>query len=91
MWFGLRQVSTEEEMTRILPLAKKHQVPVTFRASGTSLSGQAITDSVLLKINHQGKHFRGYSVNVCPVPCPSPLPSRPGHRCCCHPSTALVP
>eukprot|EP00884_Botryococcus_braunii_P003109 jgi/Botrbrau1/1279/Bobra.0163s0062.1 len=57
------KVGTEEEMRKILPLAKKHQVPVTFRASGTSLSGQAITDSVLLKINHQGKHFRSYSIN----------------------------
>jgi FAD/FMN-containing dehydrogenase len=34
------QVHTEEEIRRILPLASKHQVPVTFRAAGTSLSGQ---------------------------------------------------
>ena len=48
---------------RILPIAKKHGVPVTFRAAGTSLSGQAITDSVLLKISHTGKNFRGYEVH----------------------------
>ena len=35
-----RQVHNEEEIRRILPLASKHQVPVTFRAAGTSLSGQ---------------------------------------------------
>ena len=55
---------TEEEMQRLLPLAKKHDVPVTFRAAGTSLSGQAITDSVLLKISHTGKNFRRYEIHV---------------------------
>lgn len=34
------QVHNEEEIRRILPLAQKHQVPVTFRAAGTSLSAQ---------------------------------------------------
>jgi hypothetical protein len=38
------QVHSEDEIRRILPLARKHGVPVTFRAAGTSLSGQAITD-----------------------------------------------
>ncbi len=58
------KVHTEDEMRRILPIAKKHGVPVTFRAAGTSLSGQAITDSVLLKISHTGKNFRNYQVHV---------------------------
>lgn len=49
--------------TRVLPIALKHGVPVTFRAAGTSLSGQAITDSVLLKISHTGKNFRHYTVH----------------------------
>lgn len=44
------RVNDEPEMSRILALAKRHRVPVTFRAAGTSLSGQAITDSVLLLI-----------------------------------------
>jgi FAD/FMN-containing dehydrogenase len=39
-------------------------VPVTFRAAGTSLSGQAITDSVLLKLSHTGKNFRNYEIHV---------------------------
>lgn len=58
------KVHTEEEMQRLLPLAKKHDVPVTFRAAGTSLSGQAITDSVLLKLSHTGKNFRSYEIHV---------------------------
>lgn len=58
------KVNNEEEMSKILPIAAKHQVPVTFRAAGTSLSGQAITDSVLLKISHTGKNFRNYKVHV---------------------------
>jgi hypothetical protein len=43
-------VQNEEEIRRILPIAQKWDIPVTFRAAGTSLSGQAITESVLLKI-----------------------------------------
>lgn len=58
------KVHTEAEMQKLLPLAKKHDVPVTFRAAGTSLSGQAITDSVLLKISHTGKNFRNYEIHV---------------------------
>lgn len=58
------KVSTEEEITRILPIARRLQVPVTFRAAGTSLSGQAVTDSVLLKLSHNGRNFRRYEVHV---------------------------
>ncbi|KAL4426062.1 hypothetical protein ABPG77_007858 [Micractinium sp. CCAP 211/92] len=57
------KVANEEEVRKILPLAKKHGVPVTFRAAGTSLSGQALTDSVLLKISHVGKNFRNFEVH----------------------------
>ena len=58
------KVINEKEIRRILPIATKHQVPVTFRAAGTSLSGQAITDSVLLKLSHTGTNFRNYTVHV---------------------------
>jgi D-lactate dehydrogenase len=40
----------EEEVRRILALAAEVGVPVTFRAAGTSLSGQAVTDSVLVLV-----------------------------------------
>jgi len=48
------KVHTEKEVGTILPMAAKHQTPVTFRAAGTSLSGQAVTDSILLKLSHTG-------------------------------------
>lgn len=56
------KIHNEEEIKRVLPIAKKLGVPVTFRAAGTSLSAQAITDSVLLKISHTGKNFRNFQV-----------------------------
>ncbi len=42
------KVETEEEMARILANCYELNIAVTFRAAGTSLSGQAVTDSVLL-------------------------------------------
>ncbi len=60
----MAQVHTEEEIQKILPIARKHEVPVTFRAAGTSLSGQALTDSVLLKLSHTGRNFRNYEIHV---------------------------
>ena len=42
------RVEAEAEVIFILQQASTHQVPVTFRAAGTSLSGQAISDSVLI-------------------------------------------
>lgn len=42
------RAANEEEVSKLLSLASRLSVPVTFRAAGTSLSGQAITDSVLI-------------------------------------------
>jgi len=41
-------VESEEELVRLLAVCARLGAPVTFRAAGTSLSGQAVTDSVLL-------------------------------------------
>ncbi|WP_241499265.1 FAD-binding and (Fe-S)-binding domain-containing protein [Chromobacterium sphagni] len=41
------KVENEAEVGHILRLAREHRVAVTFRAAGTSLSGQAVSDSVL--------------------------------------------
>lgn len=49
-----------DEVSRLLELADRMQVPVTFRAAGTSLSGQAISDSVLIVA---GKNWENYEVN----------------------------
>ncbi|WP_019644034.1 FAD-binding and (Fe-S)-binding domain-containing protein [Novispirillum itersonii] len=40
-------VENEEEVQTLLAVCRTHAAPVTFRAAGTSLSGQAVTDSVL--------------------------------------------
>lgn len=56
------KVHSEEEVQRLLPLAREMGTPVTFRAAGTSLSGQAITDSILVKLSHTGTNFRRYEV-----------------------------
>ncbi|WP_018150928.1 FAD-binding and (Fe-S)-binding domain-containing protein [Leeia oryzae] len=42
------RVDTEMEVSHILKTANLYRLPVTFRAGGTSLSGQAVTDSILV-------------------------------------------
>ena len=42
------KVESEAEVLRVLEHCRTHHTPVTFRAAGTSLSGQAVTDSVLM-------------------------------------------
>ena len=49
----------EEEVAVILKLAGEYRQAVTFRAAGTSLSGQAISDSILLLA---GKGWEQYSI-----------------------------
>ena len=44
----------EEEVVRLMQTAARLGVPLTFRAAGTSLSGQAVSDSVLVVA---GKHW----------------------------------
>ena len=56
------KVETEREIQSLLKLARKHRTPVTFRAAGTSLSGQAVTDSILLKLSHTGKNWRRHAI-----------------------------
>lgn len=50
----------EDEVSRLLALADKHNLPATFRAAGTSLSGQSISDSILIVA---GKHWEKYSIS----------------------------
>ncbi len=49
----------EEEVSFLLRQAAQLDLPVTFRAAGTSLSGQAISDSVLLIA---GEHWKSYEI-----------------------------
>src|SRR6266496_1892400 len=52
-------VESEDEVRRLLSACTLHKTPVTFRAAGTSLSGQAITDSVLVML---GDNWRNCDV-----------------------------
>ena len=49
-----------EEVSMILRMASDYNLPVTFRAAGTSLSGQAISDSILIVA---GKNWEGYEIS----------------------------
>jgi D-lactate dehydrogenase len=53
------RVESEAEVVGLLQLAHAQRVPVTFRAAGTSLSGQAISDSVLIVL---GDHWNGREI-----------------------------
>ncbi len=52
-------VESEDELIFLLAECARLKTPVTFRAAGTSLSGQAITDSVLILL---GDHWRGCKI-----------------------------
>lgn len=60
------RVESEEEVVTLLKLAQRDRVPVTFRAAGTSLSGQAISDSVLIVLgdNWNGREIRGQGTQI---------------------------
>ena len=49
----------EEEISKIVKACQKYKLPFTFRAAGTSLSGQSCTDSVLIVA---GKHWEKYEL-----------------------------
>ena len=50
----------EAEISKIVRACKKFNMPFTFRAAGTSLSGQSCTDSVLIVA---GKHWEKYELS----------------------------
>ena len=49
----------EQEVATVLALGRTHRVPVVFRSAGTSLSGQAVTDGILVEV---ARHWHGASV-----------------------------
>lgn len=53
--------SSEEEVARLLVIANRLNLPVTFRAAGTSLSGQAVSDSILVVA---GKNWERYKISA---------------------------
>ena len=50
----------EAQVARIIGTCRKYKLPFTFRAAGTSLSGQSCTDSVLIVA---GKHWEKYTLS----------------------------
>ena len=49
----------ELEVAQIVTIANRHGLPFTFRAAGTSLSGQSVSDSILIVA---GKNWEDYSI-----------------------------
>lgn len=47
------------EIQSLFRFTQRHKIPMTFRAAGTSLSGQAVTDGILVDIS---KHWGQYQV-----------------------------
>lgn len=47
------------DVAKVLEFGRREEVPVTFRSGGTSLSGQAQTDGILVDVR---KHFSGVEV-----------------------------
>ncbi len=41
--------ASEDEVRRLFAISRAHRIPLTFRAAGTSLSGQSITDGILVE------------------------------------------
>lgn len=54
------QSKNEEEVSKLLSCAHKYKLPVTFRAAGTSLSGQTISDSIIIVA---GKNWEKYNIS----------------------------
>ena len=55
------KVENETEVRAVLKNCRELEIPVTFRASGTSLSGQALSDSVLMVLGPEG--WRDFHIN----------------------------
>ncbi len=53
------QAASEKEVAGLFQFSHDHAIPITFRAAGTSLSGQAISDGLLVEI---ARNFRGHEV-----------------------------
>ncbi len=53
------QPKTPDEIRRLYLFSHQHRIPLVFRAGGTSLSGQSITDGILVDI---GRYWRSVRV-----------------------------
>ena len=53
------QPASLAEVGKLLAYSRQAQIPLVFRAAGTSLSGQSITDGILVDLS---KHWTGMQV-----------------------------
>ena len=53
------QPTTSEEVRQLFRYSREKKIPLTFRCGGTSLSGQAITDGILIDV---GRYWRSAKV-----------------------------
>lgn len=53
------QPVSEEEIGALFRFSHQHMIPLTFRTAGTSLSGQSITDGILVDLS---KHWNGLKI-----------------------------
>jgi len=53
------QAGNEQEVARLFRFSHEHSLPITFRAAGTSLSGQSISDGLLVEV---ARNFRALEV-----------------------------
>ena len=53
------QAASEQEVARLFEFSHEHGLPITFRAAGTSLSGQSISDGLLVEVT---RNFRNVEV-----------------------------
>jgi D-lactate dehydrogenase len=44
------QAASEQEVAKLFEFSHSHSIPITFRAAGTSLSGQAVSDGLLVEV-----------------------------------------
>jgi D-lactate dehydrogenase len=49
------QPDSIEEIKQLFAFARQHTIPLTFRTGGTSLSGQSITDGILVDLSRNWK------------------------------------
>ncbi len=54
------KVNSEEEAMRLIKFCRDNNLPITFKAAGTSLSGQTISDSIMMEI---GDGFAFYDIS----------------------------
>ncbi|WMC10506.1 FAD-binding and (Fe-S)-binding domain-containing protein [Oceanimonas pelagia] len=52
------RLASQDEVVRVLAACRRHGIPCTFRAAGTSLSGQAVSDSVLITLTDDWRGHR---------------------------------